>query len=80
MKLERTKRVGDKVYTYTRSQEAAEKEYRANREYAARTYDRLTVDLPKGMLNDLTGLAEKRGISRRQLILGILERELKSTD
>lgn len=80
MKLERTKRVGNKVYTYTRSQEAAEKEYHANREYAAKAYDRLTIDVPKGMLKELTDLAAERGISRRKLILEIFERELKSTD
>lgn len=80
MKLERTKRVGDKTYTYTRSPEAARKEYESNRKYAAKTYDRLTLDVPKGMLAELTALAETRGISRRQLILGLLERELKSTD
>lgn len=80
MKLERTKRVGDKTYTYTRSPEAARKEYESNREYAAKTYDRLTIDVPKGMLKELTDLAAERGISRRKLILEIFERELKSTD
>ena len=76
MKMERTKKVGDKVYTYKKSPAAAAKEYQANRAYAARTYDRLTVDVPKGMLQALTDLAAERGISRRKLILGLLEKEL----
>ena len=76
MKMERTKRVGDKVYTYTRSQEAVAKENAAKRAYIARTYERLTLDIPKGMLQALTALATERGISRRKLILDLLEKEL----
>mgnify|MGYP002765703235 FL=1 len=76
MKMERTKRVGDKVYTYTRSPEAVAKENAAKRAYIARTYERLTLDVPKGMLQALTALATERGISRRKLILDLLEKEL----
>lgn len=71
MKMERTKRVGDKVYTYTRSQEAVAKENAAKRAYIARTYERLTIDVPKGMLQELSDLAQRRDISRRKLIIDL---------
>lgn len=82
MKMTRTKRVGDKVYTYTRSSEAVAKETAAKRAYIARTYDRLTVDVPKGMLENLTQIAQRRGISRRKLIVELLQAEIgkESTD
>ncbi len=82
MKMERTKRVGDKVYTYTRSQEAVTKENAAKRAYCARAYDRLTLDIPKGMLQELSDLAQRRGISRRKLLIDLFQKELEneSTD
>lgn len=80
MKLERIKRQNGKEYQYRMSPDAAQREEEAKRRWHKENYDRLTVDVPKGMLNELTDLAADRGISRRQLILGILERELKSTD
>lgn len=82
MKMTRTKRVGDKVYTYTRSPEAVAKETAAKRAYIARTYDRLTVDVPKGMIEALTQLAQRRGLSRRKLIVDLLQAEIgnESTD
>lgn len=80
MKLERIKRQNGKEYQYRMSPDAAQREEEAKRRWHKENYDRLTVDVPKGMLNELTDLAAERGISRRQLILGILERELKSTD
>lgn len=82
MKLERTKHVGNKVYTYTMSPEAAAKENAAKRAYYARAYDRLTLDVPKGMLQELSDLAQRRGISRRKLIIDLFRKELEneSTD
>lgn len=78
MKMERTKRVGDKVYTYTRSQEAVAKENAAKRAYCARAYDRLTLDVPKGMLQELSDLAQRRGISRRKLMIDLFRKELEN--
>lgn len=78
MKMERTKRVGDKVYTYTRSQEAVAKENAAKRAYCARAYDRLTLDVPKGMLQALSDLAQRRGISRRKLMIDLFRKELEN--
>lgn len=78
MKMERTKRVGDKVYTYTRSQEAVAKENAAKRAYIARTYERLTIDAPKGMLQELSDLAQRRDISRRKLIIDLFRKELEN--
>lgn len=82
MKLERTKHVGNKVYTYTMSPEAAAKENAAKRAYIARAYDRLTLDIPKGMLQELSDLAQRRGISRRKLLIDLFQKELEneSTD
>lgn len=82
MKLERTKRIGNKVYTYTMSPEAAAKENAAKRAYIARAYDRLTLDIPKGMLQELSDLAQRRGISRRKLLIDLFQKELEneSTD
>lgn len=78
MKLERTKRIGTKVYTYTMSPEAAAKENEAKRAYCARAYDRLTLDVPKGMLQELSALAQRRGISRRKLIIDLFRKELEN--
>lgn len=78
MKLERTKRIGNKVYTYTMSPEAAAKENEAKRAYYVRAYDRLTLDVPKGMLQELSDLAQRRGISRRKLLIDLFQKELKN--
>ena len=82
MKLERTKHFGKKVYTYTMSPEAAAKENAAKRAYIARAYDRLTLDIPKGMLQELSDLAQRRSISRRKLLIDLFQKELEneSTD
>lgn len=78
MARERTKRTIDgKVYRYTVSDAAAEKERQAKKAWYAENYDRLTVDIPKGMMQQLTELAEAQGISRRKLILDLLEKELE---
>lgn len=78
MKLERTKRIGNKVYTYTMSPEAAAKENEAKRAYYVRAYDRLTLDVPKGMLQELSDLAQRRGISRRKLLIDLFQKELEN--
>jgi len=82
MKLERTKRIGTKVYPSTMSPEAAAKENAAKRAYIARAYDRVTLDVPKGMLQELSDLAQRRGISRRKLLIDLFQKELEneSTD
>lgn len=78
MTRERTKRMPNgKVYHYTMSNAAVEKEEQAKKRWRAENYDRLTVDIPKGMMQQLTELAERRGISRRKLIIDLLEKELK---
>lgn len=74
----RTKRNPDgKVYRYRRSEAAMEKEAQTKKAWHAENYDRLTVDVPKGMLQQLQEAAERRGISKRKLILDALERELQ---
>ena len=46
MKLERTKHVGNKVYTYTMSPEAAAKESAAKRAYIARALSLIHISEP----------------------------------
>lgn len=81
MKLERTKtdRSG-KVYRYTITEEAAERYAASSKKSHATHYDRLGVDVPKGMPEALTELAARRGISRWKMIIDILQRELKRGD
>ena len=78
MKLERTKvDKNGKVYRYTITEEAAARYAASSKQSHAMNYDRLGVDVPKGMLEALTELAARRGISRRKMIIDILQRELK---
>ena len=82
MKLERTRRQNGKEYHYRMTPEAAQREEEAKRRWHRENYDRLTVDVPKGMIEALTLLAQRRGLSRRSLIINILQREIEkeSTD
>ena len=82
MKLERVKRKDGKEYHYRMTPEAAQREDEAKRRWAKENYDRLTVDVPKGMLEALTQIAQRRGISRRKLIVELLQTEIEteSTD
>ena len=78
MKLEKTKT--DKngmVYRYAITEEAALRNKQSTKESHARNYERLAVDVPKGMLEALTELAARRGVSRRKMIIDVLWRELK---
>lgn len=82
MKLERIKRKNGKEYRYQMSPEAAQREDEAKRRWHRENYERLTVDVPKGMIENLTQLAQRRGVSRRQLIISLLQEEIEkeSTD
>lgn len=82
MKLERIKRQNGKEYRYRMSPEAAQREDEAKRRWHRENYERLAVDVPKGLIEDLTQLARRRGMSRRQLVISVLQREIdkKSAD
>lgn len=73
---ERTKKYKDKVYRYTLSEEALENERLSHQRWREEHYERLYVYTPKGMLGELKGLAEKRGVSLRELVISVLRREL----
>lgn len=75
---ERTKKVKDKVYHYTLSDQALENERLAHQRWRSEHYERLYVYTPTGMRDALKKLAEKRGISLRELVIGVLQRELDS--
>ena len=75
MKLERIKRQNGKECRYRMSPEAAQSEDEAKRRWHKENYERLTVDVPKGLIEDLTQLAQRRGMSRRQLVISVLRRE-----
>lgn len=77
---ERTKRYKDKVYHYTLSEQALENESRAHQRWRAEHYERLYVYTPAGMRDELKALAEKRGISLRELVIGCLRKELDSEE
>lgn len=82
MKLERVKRKDGKEYHYRMTPEAAQREEEAKRRWHRENYERLTVDVPKGMIEALTQLAQRRGLSRRKLIVELLQAEIekKSAD
>lgn len=77
MKLERIKRQNGKEYRYQMSPEAAQREDEAKRRWHRENYERLTVDVPKGMIEDLTQLAQRRGLSRRKLLVELLQAEIE---
>lgn len=73
----RTKKTADgRTYRYRRSEAAMEKEALAKKAWRNENYERLTVDVPKGMLQQLKEAAERRGVSRRALIIELLKKGL----
>lgn len=78
IKRERTKKYKDKVYHYTLSEQAIENERQAHLRWRAEHYERLYIYSPAGMRDDLKALAEKRGISLRELVIGVLRKELEN--
>lgn len=78
MTRERTKRTPDgKIYRYTMSDAAVEKEDQAKKRWRAENYARLTADIPKEMMQQITEAAASRKISKRQFILEALEAALE---
>lgn len=78
MTRERTKRMPDgKIYHYIMSDAAVEKEKRAKKRWRTENYARLTVDIPKEMMQQITEASASRRISKRQFILEALENELE---
>lgn len=78
MTRERTKRMPDgKIYHYTMSDAAVEKENQAKKRWRAENYTRLTADIPKEMMQQITEAASSRRISKRQFIIEALEAALK---
>lgn len=78
MTRERTKRTPDgKIYHYTMSDAAVEKEEQAKKRWRAENYSRLTADIPKEMLQQIVDAAASRKISKRQFILDALEAALE---
>lgn len=78
MTRERTKRMPDgKIYHYTMSDAAVEKENQAKKRWRAENYTRLTADIPKEMMQKITEAASSRRISKRKFILEALEAALE---
>lgn len=78
MTRERTKRMPDgKIYHYTMSDATVEKEDQAKKRWRAENYTRLTADIPKEMMQQITEAASSRRISKRQFIIEALEAALK---
>ena len=78
MTRERTKRTPDgKIYHYTMSDAAVEKEEQAKKRWRTENYSRLTADIPKEMMQQIADAADRRKISKRQFILDALEAALK---
>ena len=78
MTRERTKRMPDgKIYHYTMSDAAVEKEDQAKKRWRAENYARLTADIPKEMMQKITEAASSRRISKRKVILEALEAALE---
>ena len=78
MTRERTKRTPDgKIYRYTMSDAAVEKEDQAKMRWSAENYARLSADIPKEMMQQITEAAASRKISKRQFIIEALENELE---
>lgn len=78
MKRERTKRTPDgKIYHYIMSDAAVEKEDQAKKRWRAENYTRLTADIPKEMMQQITEAASSRRISKRKFILEALEAALE---
>lgn len=78
MTRERIKRMPDgNIYRYTMSDAAVEKENQAKKRWRAENYARLTADIPKEMMQQITEAAASRRISKRQFILEELEAALE---
>lgn len=78
MTRERTKRMPDgKRYHYIMSDAAVEKEDQAKKRWRAENYTRLTADIPKEMMQQITEAASSRRISKRKFILEALEAALE---
>lgn len=78
MTRERTKRTSDgKIYHYTMSDAAVEKEEQAKKRWRTENYARLTADIPKEMMQQITEASASRRISKRQFILEALEAALE---
>ena len=78
MTRERTKRMPDgKIYHYIRSDAAVEKEDKAKKQWRAENDARLTADIPKEKMQQITEAAASRKISKRQFILEALEAALE---
>lgn len=78
MTRERTKRTSDgKIYHYTMSDAAVEKENLAKKRWRTENYARLTADIPKEMMQQIAEAAASRRISKRQFIIKALENELE---
>lgn len=65
-----------KVYEYTLSESALEKERQAHMRWVKEHYCRLYVYAPKEMKERISALAKKRGVSISTLVVDILEKEL----
>lgn len=77
MTRERTKRTSDgKIYHYTMSDAAVEKEDRAKKRWRTENYARLTADIPKEMMQQIIEASASRRISKRKFILEALEAAL----
>ena len=78
MTRERTKRMPDgKIYHYIMSDAAVEKEDQVKKRWRAENYTRLTADIPKEMMQQITEAASSRRISNRKFILEALEAALE---
>ena len=78
MTRERTKRMPDgKIYHYIMSDAAVEKEDQVKKRWRAENYTRLTADIPKEMMQQITEAASSRRISKRKFILEALEAALE---
>lgn len=66
-----------KVYKYTLSESALEKERQAHMNWVKEHYYRLYVYAPKEMKDRISALAKKHGVSISTLVVGILEKELE---
>lgn len=78
MTRERTKRTSDgKIYTILCRMPPLRKRRRAKKRWRAENYARLTTDIPKEMMQQITEAAASRRISKRQFILEALEAALE---
>lgn len=63
--------------TISMSDAAVEKEDQAKKRWRAENYTRLTADIPKEMMQQISDAAASRRISKRQFIIEALENELE---